>query len=230
MKSSELDVNVIQVNYENENTLFSSVLCQPEAMGKLPAIVTIHGIFGLQEMDINFARRLASLGYVVLAHGWQSKEKDPSDQDIVEGIRQAIEFFKENERVDYNRLGLIGICRGGSIAMLSGANIEELKVSVSFYGQAYYPVLDHKKPVSPIDLADKVKIPMLFVHGEQDSIFDAQESVDMCRALQVRGQIAEYKLYPEPGHGFFLKGHRNYHEQASEDAWIILSKFLQGNL
>ncbi|MEW9669035.1 dienelactone hydrolase family protein [Ammoniphilus sp. 3BR4] len=222
-----LEVTLHQVNYQYEGTSFSSVLCLPEPPGQYPGIITVHGIFGLQDMDVNSAKRLAEQGYVVLVHGWQSGEHDPSDENIVNGIRQAIAFLKEEDRVISDQIGLIGVCRGGSIAMLASAYIEELKLAVSFYGQAYYPHLDEKKPISPIDLVDKVTKPMLLIHGEEDAIFDFQETLDFCVALESRGKVGECRLYPGAGHGFFLKGHRNYHEQASEDSWIVLSEFLR---
>ncbi|WP_167577526.1 dienelactone hydrolase family protein [Ammoniphilus sp. YIM 78166] len=219
------NVQTSQVKYGS----FHSVLCKPTSPGCFPSIITIHGIYGLQEMDVLFAQRLALQGYMVLAHGWQTEEKDPADRKIVMGIREAIDFLKQQDQVNAQHIGLIGVCRGGSIAMIAGAHIEELKMSVSFYGQAYYPLND-KKPASPIDLVNQVTMPMLLIHGEEDIIFDAQETIDFYTALQTRGKKAEYRLYPEAGHGFFLKGHRNYHRQASEDAWIVLSQFLNEHL
>jgi carboxymethylenebutenolidase len=220
------DMKVVHVNYKNENESFSSVLCEPEEAGKYPGIITIHGIYGLQEMDVNFAQRLSSQGYVVLAHGWQSNEKDPSDLSIVEGIKAAIQYLKHSTSVDQERMGLIGVCRGGSITMIAGASITDFKLLVSFYGQAYYPLVSEKNPVSPINLVDHIQAPMLLIHGEDDRIFDCQESVDYCAALESQGKVHECKLYPGAGHGFFLEGHRNYHKQAAEDSWIVLSRFL----
>jgi len=224
--STKLEVEVSQVQYST----FRSALSQPVGSGNYPTILTIHGIYGLQEMDVHFTKRLASQGYVVLAHGWQSNEQDPADQDIVEGIRKAIAFLKQEEKALPDQVGLIGVCRGGSIAMIAAAHIKGLKASVSFYGQAYYPFLYNRKPVSPIDLVDQITQPMLLVHGEEDTIFAAQESVDYCSALKSRGKIGECKLYSGARHGFFLKGHRNYHQQASEEAWIVLSEFLKKHL
>jgi carboxymethylenebutenolidase len=228
--AQEYNILLDKVTYENGETTFSSVLCQPEGDGKYPAIITLHGIFGLQEMDARFPARLAADGYVVLAHGWQSREKDPSDSDIIKGIESAIQFLKQNEKVDSERVGLIGVCRGGSITMVAGAHIPELKALISFYGQAYYPVLNYKKPASPMDLIDKIQASILLIHGEADTIFSVQESIDYCKTLEERGKIHECKFYPGAEHGFFLQGHRNYFPEASEDAWVVLKNFLRSIL
>lgn len=221
---------VESVSYHRMDTAYESVLCQPKEPGKYPAVITIHGIFGLQEMDVRFASRLSAEGYVVLAHGWQSKEQDPADEDIVKGIESALDFLKQNERVDAERISLIGVCRGGSITMVTGAYVPAFRVLVSFYGQSYYPFPSEKKPYSPIDLVDNIQSPMLIIHGEEDTIFSVQESMDYCHKLEMKGKVHQCKFYPEAEHGFFLEGHRNYHRQASEDAWMLLKKFLRDAL
>jgi carboxymethylenebutenolidase len=110
--------------------------------------------------------------------------------------------------------------------MVSGAYIEDFKALVSFYGQAYYPVKDEKKPLSPIELIDRIKAPILLIHGKKDTIFSWEESKDYCEALARQNKIHDCKFYEEAGHGFFLEGHRNYHEVSAEDAWGVLKQFL----
>lgn len=227
-----LDIETVnqEVTYLNDNTRFKSILCLPKESGNYPAVITIHGIFGLQEMDVRFASRLSGEGYVVLVHGWQSEESDPADRDIIKGIESAIEFLHEHKQVDNDRIGLVGVCRGGSIAMLTGIRLHQFKVLVSFYGQSKYPFLSEKKPYSPIDLVDKIQAKMLIIHGEEDSIFSVQESKDYCKALEKHGKNVQYKWYSAAEHGFFLEGHRNYQRKASENAWKILKDFLEESL
>src|SRR5690606_38201464 len=133
-------VDVHKVTYHG----FSSVLSVPDHVSKppqnhdekYPAIVTIHGLFGLQEMDVRLTAQLASIGYVSVVHGWQTEEHDPADNDIISGIEKAIDYLCSLNYVDPNRIGLIGVCRGGSIAMISAAKIRRLKAITAFYGQA----------------------------------------------------------------------------------------------
>lgn len=223
-------VECYRVTYQHLSNMYHSVLCEPKQPGKYPAVITIHGIFGLLDMDIQFASRLSREGYVVLAHGWQSKEKDPADREIVKGIESAVAFLKQNERVDIENIGLIGVCRGGSITMVTGSYIPAFKALVSFYGQSYYPILSDKKPHSPIELVESIQAPMLIIHGKEDTIFSVQESLDYCKALEGHEKVYQSQIYPEAEHGFFLEGHRNYHRQASEDAWAILRNFLSDAL
>jgi carboxymethylenebutenolidase len=217
------------VTYSNEEITFSSVLCTPKASGTFPAIITIHGIFGLQEMDKLFAERLSEEGYIVLAHGWQSAETDPSDDDLVSGIYSALTFLKSLNGVDH-KFGLVGVCRGGSISMITGAKLQDFSMLVSFYGQSYYPMKNSKKPISPIQLTEHINSPILIIHGEEDTVFPFQESIDYANALQKLGKAHEIHTYPKAQHGFFLEGHRNYHEKASKEAWKVLKEFLKKHL
>ncbi|GAB7386433.1 hypothetical protein BSNK01_02680 [Bacillaceae bacterium] len=225
--AQEYGVQIEEVTYQDEATAYPSVLCRPQEKGPFPAVITLHGIFGLQEMDVRFAARLAAEGYIVLAHDWQAKENDPPDREIVRGIAAALRFLKQTDAVDRERIALIGVCRGGSIAMVSGAYLPEFKALVSFYGQAHYPSLDEKKPVSPIDLVERIQAPVLLIHGEADTIFSFEESLAYCRALKERGKPCECHVYPGAEHGFFLEGHRNYHREASAEAWNVLKRFLR---
>jgi carboxymethylenebutenolidase len=129
--------------------------------------------------------------------------------------------------VNPGRLGIIGVCRGGSITMITGAYISDFRALVSFYGQSYYPVNDEKKPDSPIDLVDRINTPILLFHGQRDTTFSWEETNSYCAALGQRNKVHECKFYPSAEHGFFLKGHRNYLEEAAEDAWKLLSQFLR---
>lgn len=228
--SIQYSIEAKQVTYHSQDTAYHSVLCQPKESGKYPAVITIHGIFGLQEMDVRFASRLSAEGYVVLAHGWQSEDKDPADRDIVKGIESALKFLEQNEKVDAERVGLIGVCRGGSITMVTGGYVPAFKALISFYGQSYYPYTSDKKPNSPIDLVDRIQSPMLIIHGREDTIFSVQESMDYCQALEAKEKVYQCKFYAEAEHGFFLEGHRNYHRKAAEDAWVMLKDFLKDAL
>ena len=145
----EYGVDVQNVSYESDGLRILSVLCTPKKAGRYPGIITVHGIFGLQEMDVQFAARLASKGYVVLVHGWQSRANDPADREIVNDIRTAVAYMRQKVMVDQDHLGMIGVCRGGSITMVTGAYIEDFKALVSFYGQSYYMSKTRKSQFLP---------------------------------------------------------------------------------
>ena len=90
----------LEVSYLSGEVETRSFVSRPEGDGPFPAVMTIHGIFGLNPPDLGLIQRLASRGYVALAHGWQSRGREPTDDLIMEDIRAGIRYLKENEPVD----------------------------------------------------------------------------------------------------------------------------------
>lgn len=54
--AEEYGVEISDIRYENDAQHFSSVMCSPKEEGSYPAVVYIHGLFGLQEMDVRVLR------------------------------------------------------------------------------------------------------------------------------------------------------------------------------
>lgn len=216
------------VSYADGGHRYESVLCEPGSASLLPAVIILHGLFGLQDMDSGFAARLAGEGYVTLVHGWQTEDPDPSDREIVSGVGAAAAWLSRRESVDADRLALIGICRGGTLALLSAASMDLFRAVVSLYGQARYPCHDQRRPVSPIDCLESINAPVLLVHGEADRTFPVEESRALARRLRALGKRHATGYFAGAGHGFLLEGHRNHDPVAAQQAWPVLLRFLDG--
>lgn len=216
-----------EVAYGSTGLRFDSVLARPDDDSTYPGLIVLHGLFGLQEMDVRFVERLAGHGYVVLLHGWQTTDRDPADDVVGRGVGMAVRWLAARDGVAREPFGLLGVCRGGSLAVISAAALQCFNRVVSFYGQAHYSGKSSlAKPVSPITLVDRIGAPLLAIHGERDSIFPASDSRDFCERLRAKGGSCELITHPEAEHGFFLEGHRNYHQEAAESIWPQLLDFL----
>jgi len=55
---------------------------------------------------------------------------------------------------------------------------------------------------------DKIRTPLLVMHGEQDPQVPPQESQEFVAALKKAGKNYEYVTYPHEGHGFQQSEHR----------------------
>ena len=55
---------------------------------------------------------------------------------------------------------------------------------------------------------DKIRTPILVMHGEQDPQVPPQESQEFVAALKKAGKSYEYVTYPHEGHGFQQPEHR----------------------
>jgi len=71
---------------------------------------------------------------------------------------------------------------------------------------------------------DRIKTPLLILHGEQDPQVPPQESQEFVAALKQAGKNFSYTTYPGEGHGFQQKEHRR---DAYERELAFLNKYLK---
>ena len=71
---------------------------------------------------------------------------------------------------------------------------------------------------------DRIKTPLLIMHGEEDPQVPPQESQQLAAALKQAGKVYDYVTYPHEGHGFQQPEHRldSYQRQLA-----FLQKYLQ---
>ncbi|MGL4780148.1 MAG: prolyl oligopeptidase family serine peptidase [Bacteroidales bacterium] len=143
-------------------------------------------------------------------------------EDIIEGTKK---FCADNSFVDASKIGCIGASYGGFMtqylqtqtdifaAAISHAGISALS---SYWGEGYWgyaystaasadsypwnnPELYTKQ--SPLFQADKVKTPILFLHGSVDTNVPVGESIQMYTALKLLGKPVEMIEVQGEDHG-----------------------------
>ncbi|HEY9104544.1 S9 family peptidase [Chitinimonas sp.] len=63
--------------------------------------------------------------------------------------------------------------------------------------------------VSPLKHADRIKAPVLLMHGEEDVRVPIEHGTKMVRALMELHKEYEWKSFPLEGHGLYYTDHRN---------------------
>lgn len=148
--------------------------------------------------------------------------------DSVRDLVDMLAFFEEDGRVDASRAAVAGGSYGGYMvnAVLAGWP-DAFRAGVSRYGVADWvtalsiasPALkasdrieygDINEPEwrsfyevnSPIRQADRIRVPVLFSHGEMDPRIDIAETEAMVRALRRNGVDAPFIRVPDEGHGW----------------------------
>lgn len=71
---------------------------------------------------------------------------------------------------------------------------------------------------------DKIKTPLLILHGEEDPQVPPQESQELAAALKKAGKTYLYFTYPNEGHGFQQRAHR---QDAYQRELAFLDKYLK---
>ena len=81
------------------------------------------------------------------------------------------------------------------------------------WGDAYIdkvigPTAEDRREASPITYLDRLKTPLLIVHGENDQRVPVEHARALRKALQARGIDAQYMEKKNEGHGFFKEQNR----------------------
>ena len=134
-------VNHRKVTFETQYglTLAADLYTPKDANGKLPAIA-VSGPFGAVKEQSSglYAMKMAERGFVALAFdpsytGESSGEpRRTASPDInTEDFMAAVDFLSKLENVDPERIGIIGICGWGGIALNAAAADPRIKATVA---------------------------------------------------------------------------------------------------
>jgi dienelactone hydrolase len=138
------------VAYKDGNTALEGCLVYDDAVkGPQPLVLVVHEWWGLNDYAKGRARQLAELGYVAFAVDMYGKgvlAKDSKEAGALAGklrsdrpamrkrILAALEAVKSNARVDPRRIGAIGYCFGGTVALELARSGADVACVVSFHG------------------------------------------------------------------------------------------------
>jgi carboxymethylenebutenolidase len=207
---------------------------KPARKGTFPVVLVNEEIFGVHEYIKDVCRRLAKAGYFAVATEYYARIGDLSKMtDVQQIVRDVIsqtpdaQFMSDLDSTaawaldnggSATRVGVLGFCRGGRQTWLYAAHSPHLKAAVAFYGPLGGAPTTIQ-PVPALDVADKLKCPLLGLYGGQD----ASIPVDLVRQAEARAkaahEIVEIVIYPDAPHGFHADYRPSYRQADAEDAW-----------
>jgi carboxymethylenebutenolidase len=205
---------------------------RPAGVQKPPIILVCIEVFGLHEFFKDVTRRLGHLGAFAVTPDYYFRMGDMTkitDRTELFGhvdTKTDTELFADLDATaawaiaqggDANRLGIMGMCRGGRSVWHYSSYNPNLKAGVAFYG----PLADRSEaaPKSSIDLAPEIKEPVLGLYGGADAGISVDSVHQMEAALQAAGKTAEFHIYPDAPHGFVADYRASYRQDAAEDGW-----------
>ncbi|OHB29572.1 MAG: hypothetical protein A2790_06535 [Phenylobacterium sp. RIFCSPHIGHO2_01_FULL_69_31] len=222
-------------------------IARPAKAGKFPCVVLISEIFGLHEYIRDTARRLAKLGYAVIAPDFFVRAGDPStmtdfpailkivatatDAQVAGDVAAAVTYLKAQPFADASLMGITGFCWGGSVVWETCARSSDFKAGVAWYGRLSngmsQPDPGNK---NPIDLAADLKAPVLGLYAEKDNGIPLADVEKMKAALKSAGKSgSDIIVYPGAQHGFHADYRPSYGKEAAEDAWAKMLAFFKKN-
>ena len=208
---------------------------EPQAQGPHPGLVIAQHLpiahAGLEKdpFQIRVGERYAQAGYACvipyLFHWWppetdvEVKRAEFSDDRTVEDLDAARTLLAGLERVDADRIGILGHCFGGRVAWLGACHEPRYKACAVFYGGRIKLEFAGGAP-APITLAGNIRCPVLGIFGNDDQGPSPEDVNDYEAALKAAGVPYEFHRYDGAGHGFQdFNNPERYREAQSEDAW-----------
>ena len=208
---------------------------RPSAPGSYPGLILTHGVHGYEEHMKEVARRLAALGYscivpalycrddflsVVeeedLARASASLSSRPSLQTIGD-LAGSLAFLQSSSYAN-DRIGLVGFCSGGRLALIFACNTSGLSAFVNFYSNSIFQPTD-VNPTTAGDMLQDLGCPMLGLFGDDDTNPSPADVARLRSALEEYSKTFELVSYKNAGHAFFSDTRPSYRPEAAFMAW-----------
>jgi len=222
------DVTTKSVKIKSGKDEIEVFVAVPEGKGPFPGVVVIQEWWGLNDCMKDQAKHLAKEGYVALApdlyRGKVATDRTRA-QELMKGMPQdramrdleaATDFLAGLDSVNKKKLGVIGWCMGGGLALQAALKDERFVACVMCYGR----VVTDEKALKPL------KAEVLGVFGTEDKGIPIQTVRKFAQAAKKAGKTVTIKEY-EAGHGFMRAGKDNqaHNAKAEKAAWEEIDKF-----
>jgi carboxymethylenebutenolidase len=207
------------VHFPSRGSTLSAYLAVPDGDGPHPGVVIIHEAFGLNDNIRDIARRFASEGYAALAvdlftdrsravcmagvMGSMVTGREPAS---ITDLVASMDYLVAMPEVDADRIGAIGFCLGGGLAIAWGRRDRRLRAIAPFYGS-------NPRPIEAV----RRMCPVVGSYPGKD--FTARSGRKLDRRLADLGVARDIKVYPGARHSFFNDTGRTFNADAAADAW-----------
>lgn len=224
-------VRARKVQYPHDGSKTPGYLAHPTQPGKYPGVVVIQEWWGLEPHIQDVARRFAGEGYIALApdlyHGKVAKEPSEAEKlmmalNIEQAVREIISGVNYLKRLDRcsGKVGVVGFCMGGGLALLTALRSAGVSACVDFYGGI----------PDPLDQVKHLECPLLGIFAEKDGWVTPTAVRQMEERLKAFGKPAQVHIYPGVDHAFFNDTRSAYNAQAARDAWEKTLAFFRQHL
>ena len=261
---SQKDFDVLEITYSSDGLPVNGMLIKPKIPGghKWPAIIFNRGGTGdysritddgvtpcsrtnpscLTVVDLY---QFSKAGFVVIAsdyrfHGPTAKRDQWGGVDIND-VLNLVPALKSLDFVDPERLYMLGISRGGTMAYLAINRGIPVKAAAIIAGPSdlkawadgrpdmvnggdnydgfaqVWPDYEHHaieqyRARSAVYWADRINVPLLILHSRTDKFVPVTQALRMAEALQENGKVYSLVVYEDDGHSLPLNREDRNHK------------------
>ncbi|MDE0060905.1 MAG: dienelactone hydrolase family protein [Defluviicoccus sp.] len=158
------------------------------------------------------------------------KRRHMHDDEVMMDLSAARDFLAARDDVDRGRIGVLGHCTGGRMAILAATRDGDYRAAIDFWGGGVNAPWGAGMK-APLDGVADIRCPVAGFFGNEDPSPSPQEVDELEAALRHHGKICEFHRYDGAGHAFqnFANPER-FRANASEDAWTRAIDFLDRHL
>lgn len=223
------------LHYVEGDTLTTGYLAVPAGEGPFPALVIIHEWNGLQDRVRQLADDFAGEGYVTLAadlfRGRTGSNRDENmalvreaqaDPDVmIANLNAAVAHLKARADVT-GRVGAMGWCFGGGVALSFGLDGADHEATAIFYGRL----------VDDPDVVARLGHEVYGTFAALDRAPSPGSVAAFEAALRAAGIEHDLHIYDDVNHGFWLRvdGDPEARTAPAADAWHRLKAYLRRTL
>jgi carboxymethylenebutenolidase len=222
-------------SYRSNGGTSEGYLAVPSGQQASPAVIVIQEWWGLVPHITSVADRFAGAGFVALApdfyRGAATTEPDEAGKLLMglamdqaaKDIAGAADFLAERPEVT-GKVGVVGFCAGGSLALWSGTLSDRIVAAAGFY-----PVLPWER-MRPgwSDYAGKAAV----IHcSEEDGTSTADGVQAAKKAIEAAGGMCTLYDYPGTHHAFFNDDRPEvFNGRAAASAWARTLELFRAKL
>lgn len=231
--------NVLQTRFERTVKYLSgkdTVLAYfslPQGEGAFPSVILVHEWWGLNDWIKDNADKFAKRGYAALAidlyRGKSTVKLNEAQQltnllskdRIIQDIQAAVAFLSNHNKVDKNKIGIVGWGTGGENALYAATKITTLKAAVINYGSI----------ITDQAALKKITCPILGIFGETDREIPVMDVQNFEQVLKDANKQNKIIIYRNVGHAFMYPNNKEgYNSEITERAWREIFAFLEQHL
>lgn len=211
---------------------------------KRPVVIVLMEAFGVNHHIRSVCDRFAAEGFLAAAPDLyhrqgrrievpyeQRKEMMPlleklQNQDIVNDVRNTINFLGDFPVADLNSVSTCGFCVGGYASVQAAMKLQISKM-IAFYpgGLVHERPGFNLKPLLPE--MHLIKSRCLFFFGGQDASIPLLDVKEIEKKMTASKVAFEVDIFPRSDHGFFCDERKSFNPEDAGIAWKKVIAFLR---
>ena len=218
-----------ETSYAGQGRDLQAYFAAPDGAGPFPGVLVIHEARGLNNNIRDITRRFAGQGYAALAVDlfsgrnmvfcmfrlFADMRRNSLDHEGIHDLKAGLTHLAQMPGVDGARLGAVGYCLGGGLAIGLACADQRVKAIAPYYGAI-------PKPLEAVARS----CPVVGSYPEKD--FTTAQGKALDAELERCNIPHDIKIYPDTKHSFFNdQSGRNYNPEAAEDSWQRVLAFFQ---